>query len=92
MRWLSLSDSGVGPEDLAVIGLLLQGNSSATALDLSLNLIAGEKGEVITSTPCQCRHSLSVVMLQCTAYTQLTPSLAALASRPAVQLPVDALS
>ncbi len=46
VRWLSLSDCGVGPEDLTVIGLLLQGNECATALDLSLNLVAGEKGEV----------------------------------------------
>lgn len=43
--WIDLSDKGLTVEDVVVIGRLLWGNSSTTALDLSLNDIAGPDGK-----------------------------------------------
>ena len=43
-----MSNSGLGVDDLVVIGRLLEENTISTALDLSVNRIAGEEGAVCT--------------------------------------------
>ena len=45
-QWLDLADLSLGVEDLVVIGRLVWYNSTATALDLSLSLLAGDSGTV----------------------------------------------
>mgnify|MGYP000324011920 CR=1 FL=1 len=50
-QWLDLTDKKLGVEDLVVVGRLIWYNSTATALDLSLNMLAGESGEVRVLCP-----------------------------------------
>lgn len=52
--WIDLSERSLTVEDVVVIGRLLWENSTATALDLSLNDIAGAKGDVRCATRIVC--------------------------------------
>lgn len=65
-EWLDLADRRLGVEDCVVVGRLVRDNPTATALDLSLNLLAGHDGESMDGILALCetlRHNTTLTML-----------------------------